>query len=159
MGIPCLYYGTEQSFDGAGDNDRYLRECMFGGAFGSLQSTALRSRHLALRRGRQYLREISESGEPGSFGLPHMIGDRIRAVVPWSRLFDNREILLAINTDADSKREAWVTIDASLHAGAGALTCLYSTDAVQVGATTAIEARNGRAVRIAVPAGGFVAYG
>lgn len=178
MGIPCLYYGTEQSFDGSGDNDRYLRECMFGGAFGSLQSTdrhffdenheiyrfiadvtALRSRHLALRRGRQYLREISESGEPGSFGLPHMIGDRIRAVVPWSRLFDRREIVLAINTDADSKREAWVTIDASLHAGAGALTCLYSTDAVQVGATTAIKARNGRAVRIAVPAGGFVAYG
>ena len=88
-----------------------------------------------------------------------MIGGQIRSVVPWSRLFDSREILLAVNTDADSKREAWVTIDATLHAEPGALTCLYSTDAAQVGATTPIEACNGRAVRIAVPAGGFVAYG
>ncbi|MDD5363727.1 MAG: alpha-amylase family glycosyl hydrolase [Gallionellaceae bacterium] len=178
MGIPCLYYGTEQAFDGAGDNDRFLRECMFGGAFGSLQSTgrhffdegheiyrfiaevtALRDRHLPLSRGRQYLREISASGEPGSFGLPRMIGGRILSVVPWSRLFANQEILLAINTDAGSERAAWVTIDASLHAGPGALTCLYSSDPGQVGTATAIEARNGRSVWIAVPAGGFVIYG
>ena len=143
MGIPCIYYGTEQAFDGTGDNDRYLRECMFGGAFGSLQSsgrhffdenheifrfiaeiTVLRSQHLALRRGRQYLREISDSGEDGDFGLPHMIGGQIRSVVPWSRLFDNQEILLAINTDAYSARAAWVTIDATLHAEPGMLTCL-----------------------------------
>ncbi|WP_301102753.1 alpha-amylase family glycosyl hydrolase [Propionivibrio sp.] len=178
MGIPCLYYGTEQAFDGAGDNDRYLRECMFGGAFGSLQSsgrhffnedheiyrfiadvTALRSTHLALRRGRQYLREISDSGAPDSFGLPHMIGGRILSVVPWSRLFDNQEILLAINTDADNPRAAWVTIDAAQHADLALLTCLYSTDAAQIGLTTPIEARNGRAVHIVVPAGGFVMYG
>lgn len=177
MGIPCLYYGTEQGFDGAGGNDRYLRECMFGGAFGSLQSAgrhffneaheiyrfiadviALRKQHLALRRGRQYLREISDSGAPGSFGLPRMIGGHIRAVVPWSRLFNNQEILLAINTDAANARAAWVTIDASLHEAPGNLTCLYSSDASQIGATTPIEARNGRAVQISVPAGGFVAY-
>lgn len=178
MGIPCVYYGTEQGFDGAGDNDRFLRECMFGGAFGSLQSsgrhffnedheiyrliaavTKLRRERLALRRGRQYLREISGSGEPGSFGSPRMIGGQIRSVVPWSRLFNNEEILLAINTDADSERAAWVTIDAALHADAGALTCLYSTDAAQIDATTPVEARNGKAVRISVPAGGFVIYG
>ena len=178
MGIPCLYYGSEQAFDGAGDNDRYLRECMFGGRFGSLKSTdrhffnedheiyrfiadvmALRSRHLSLRRGRQYLREISDSGEPGSFGLPHMIGGQIRSLVPWSRLFANEEILLAINTDASIPRAAWVTIDATLHADTAALTCLYSSDPAQIGASTTIEARNGRAIRITVPAGGFVVYG
>jgi hypothetical protein len=38
--------------------------------------------------------------------------------VPWSRLFDSQKVLLAINTDADSKRKAWVTIDARLHAEA-----------------------------------------
>ncbi len=45
-GIPCIYYGTEQSFNGADqrtDDDSYsdvfLRECMFGGTFGSFQST------------------------------------------------------------------------------------------------------------------------
>lgn len=178
MGIPCLYYGSEQGFDGAGDNDRFLRECMFGGAFGSLQSSgrhffnethevyrfiaevaALRARHLALRRGRQYLREISASGETGSFGLPRRLGGRMLSLVPWSRLFADREILLAINTDADSPRAAWVTIDAALHAAGGALRCLYSSDPAQIGASATIEARNGRAVWIEVPAGGFVAYG
>ena len=181
MGIPCIYYGTEQGFDGAGDNDRFLRECMFGGAFGSLQSSgrhffneqheiyrfladvmALRQKHMALRRGRQYLREISDSGNPGSFGLPRMIGGQIRSVVPWSRLFANREYLLAINTDADQPRSAWVTLDAALHndvTGAQAtMTCLYSTDPSQIGGTAAIEKRNGRAVRITVPPAGFVCF-
>ncbi len=178
MGIPCLYYGTEQGFDGAGDNDRYLRECMFGGRFGSLQSAGrhffdeeheiyrfiaevakLRREHLALRRGRQYLREISENGDQGSFGLPRMIGGRIRSLVPWSRLFANEEILLAINTDAQNERAAWVTIDAALHADTATLACLYSSDPAQIGTTTPVEPRNGRAVWIGVPAGGFVVYG
>ena len=119
----------------------------------------LRSAHLALRRGRQYLREISDAGMPGSFGLPHLIGGQIRSVVPWSRIFNNREILLAINTDAEHERAAWVTIDAGLHASTPALTCLYSSDAAQMGLTVAVEARNGRAVHITVPRGGFVAYG
>ncbi len=178
MGIPCLYYGTEQGFDGAGGDDRYLRECMFGGRFGSLQSTGrhffdegheiyrfiadvaeLRRRHLPLRRGRQYLREISETGEPGSFGPPRLIGGRIRAVVPWSRLFNNREILAAINTDADQARSAWVTVDHALHAAGEALTCLYSTDPAQIGGKVGVEARNGKAVYLELPAGGFVVYG
>lgn len=178
MGIPCLYYGTEQGFDGAGDNDRYLRECMFGGAFGSLQSSGrhffdeghelyrfiadvcvLRRRHLALRRGRQYLREISDSGAEGSFGLPRMIGGRILSVVPWSRLFADQEIVLAINTDSGQARSAWVTLDAGLNAGRDRLACLYSSDPAQTGTYTAVAARNGRAVRLTVPAGGFVAYG
>ena len=38
LGIPCIYYGTEQGFDGAGDNDRYIREAMFGGMFGAFRS-------------------------------------------------------------------------------------------------------------------------
>ncbi|MBT9541335.1 alpha-amylase family glycosyl hydrolase [Thiobacillus sp.] len=178
MGISCLYYGSEQGFDGAGDNDRFLRECLFGGRFGSLQSTgrhffdedheiyrfvaevcALRDRYLALRRGRQYLREISGTGAPGSFGLPHMIGGQIRSVVPWSRLFDEQEVLCAINTDAHQPRAAWVTIDAALHDAPGTLTCLYSTDAAQIDKTVEIEPHNGRAVHISVPAGGFVVYG
>ena len=35
LGIPLLYYGTEQAFDGEGGNDRYIRECQFGGDFGA----------------------------------------------------------------------------------------------------------------------------
>lgn len=41
----------------------------------------------------------------------------------------------------------------------GVLACLYSTDPAQIGTVTPIEARNGRAVHIEVPAGGFVIYG
>jgi glycosidase len=41
LGIPCIYYGTEQGFDGEGGGDgadRYLREAMFGGEFGAFRS-------------------------------------------------------------------------------------------------------------------------
>ncbi|MCW4040026.1 MAG: alpha-amylase family glycosyl hydrolase [Candidatus Bathyarchaeota archaeon] len=53
LGIPCIYYGTEQAFDGSEDHhdidiepssngidysDRYVRECMFGGTFGAFQT-------------------------------------------------------------------------------------------------------------------------
>jgi glycosidase len=179
MGVPCIYYGTEQAFDGAGDDDRFLRECMFGGHFGAQQSTnrhffnekhaiyrfvadvlALRKAHIALRRGRQYLRQISASGESGTFGYPHTIGGRMLSVVPWSRIFNGNELLLAINTDVDQPRTAWVTIDAALHTGhAKTLQCLYSTDLEKIESLVQIEARNGKAVQITVPAGGFVIYG
>ncbi len=48
--------------------------------------------------------------EAYSFGLPVMIGDKIRSVVSWSRIFDNREILVAINTDGENSSSAWVTV-------------------------------------------------
>lgn len=55
LGIPCLYYGTEQAFDGNDDRhdaaiepldgygnvpsaDRYIRETMFGGTFGAFET-------------------------------------------------------------------------------------------------------------------------
>lgn len=175
IGIPCIYYGSEQSFDGAGKSDRYLRECMFGGPFGSLRSRernffheetslftglakvlALRRSRVALRRGRQYLREISGNGT--DFGLPAMIGGRIRSVVPWSRILDRAEVVCAVNTDRDEARTAWVTIDDGLHRAGEHLTCLYSTDAAQIGTTVAVEERNGKAVSLTVPAAGFVIY-
>ncbi len=87
-----------------------------------------------------------------------MIGGQIRSVVPWSRLFDTDEIVLAINTDADRPRAAWVTIDDTLHPAPGELACLYSTDAAQIGTRAAIEARDGKAVRLVVPPAGFVVY-
>jgi glycosidase len=178
LGIPCIYYGTEQSFDGhgAGDGaDRFIREAMFGGEFGSFAS---RQRHffdesatvyrelakiLQLRqadriytRGRQFLRPIS--GDGVTFDLPAMIGDRLRSVVPWSRLLDDEEVVLAINTDMNQPSTAWVTIDASLHMAGAALTCVYSTDAGQIGSVTTIESRNGLSVLLTVPAAGFVIF-
>src|SRR5262249_58711982 len=169
LGIPCIYYGSEQCFDGQGGSDRYIREAMFGGEFGAFRCRqrhcfdesgrvyqelakilALRREKIALRRGRQYLRQIS--GDGVSFGLPEMIGGQIRSVVPWSRIFADHEIVVAINTDPVNARAAWVTIDSGLHVENAALTCLYSMDATQIGQAVKVEARNGKAVRLTVPA-------
>jgi len=175
MGIPCVYYGSEQAFDGEGGNDRYLREAMFGGKFGAFRSRnrhcfredfpvyqelakilKIRQEKLPLRRGRQFLRKIS--GDGVQFGLPEMVEGQIRSVVPWSRVFNDREILLAINTDQDHARTAWVTIDDGLHQAGQQLSCLYSTDANQIGQVVTVEGRNGKAVQITVPAAGFVIF-
>jgi glycosidase len=175
MGIPCIYYGSEQYFNGHGDNDRYLREAMFGGEFGAFESRdrhffneenfvykelskilKIRNEIIALRRGRQYLRPISGDGE--NFGLPHIIGHEMRSVIPWSRIFNDHEVMLAINTDYYQPKTAWVTIDNSLHKAGDKLKCIYSTDKGQEGKEVSIEERNGKAVKITVPEAGFVIF-
>jgi glycosidase len=177
LGIPCIYYGSEQGFDGHGDSDRYLREAMFGGEFGAFRS---RNRHCfnentsvykelakilqirrekkTLRRGRQYLRSISDPLDGQNFGLPQLIGDQIRSVVPWSRIFNDKEMLLAINTDPFQPRSAWVTLDNDLHKAGDRLQCIYSTNPTQIDEVVVIEARNGKAVMLTVPAAGFVVF-
>jgi len=180
IGIPCIYYGSEQCFDGQGGpglfNDRYIREAMFGGVFGAFRSRgrhffdetnpayrrlaeilAIRRQKLALRRGRQYLREISGDGE--HFGYPTMVGGQIHSVVPWSRLFNDQELLLAINTDADDPRTAWVTIDNDLHQDGETLRCIYSSAPNVSRATVVVETHDNRkVVELIVPAAGFVIY-
>ena len=178
LGIPCIYYGSEQCFDGRGGSDRYIRESMFGGEFGAFRTRGLhffnednpvyrelakvleiRRKNIVLRRGRQYLRPISAPDDGVRFNLPEMVNGQIRSVVPWSRIFNGKEMLLAINTDYDQPKTAWVTIDNDLHCAGDGLTCLYSTDAAQIGQSVTVEARNGKAVLIAVPAAGFVIFG
>ena len=137
LGIPCLYYGIEQRLDGRGGPpvaDRYVREAMFGGGFGAFRvagaaRASTRTRRCtsrrprcsrcvgaepALRRGRQYLREIS--GDGATFGLPTGFGGPVAAWWAWSRVWTGREVLCAINTDPVLERTAWVTVDAGLHA-------------------------------------------
>ena len=41
QGISCIYYGTEQGFDGGGDSDCYVRECMFGGKWGAFDTSGV----------------------------------------------------------------------------------------------------------------------
>ena len=176
LGIPCIYYGSEQEFDGQGDSDRYIREAMFGGAFGAFRShgrhcfnenqpvykelakiLALRKQKIALRRGRQYLRAIS--GDGVNFGVPQILGDRMKSVVPWTRSFDDQNLLLAINTDPDQPSTAWVDLDPSTVPAAGQLTCLYATDAALIGQTLTVQTLNDhQAVHLTVPAAGFVVF-
>lgn len=178
LGIPCIYYGSEQGFDGAGGNDRYIREAMFGGDFGAFRSRgrhcfdethplyselsrllAVRSREIALRRGRQYLRAISGNGV--DFGEPGMINGELRSLVAWSRLFNDREWLCAINTDPHNSRAAWVGLDFDLNPPGQRLICLHASDPARVGSEISIGAPrpDWRAVWLDLPATSCVIYG
>jgi glycosidase len=130
MGIPCIYYGAEQGFDSGGrpnGSDVVLRENMFGGRFGSLCTQGrhffnedgdlyralaalmdLRKKLLPLRRGRQVLHQIS--GDGVTFGVPHRLGQRMRSLVSWSRLFIDQEVLVALNTDEAQPVTAYSTV-------------------------------------------------
>ena len=68
----------------------------------------LRKKLLPLRRGRQTLHHIS--GDGVTFGLPHRLGDRMRSLVSWSRLFIDQEVLIAMNTDEAQPVTAYSTV-------------------------------------------------
>jgi glycosidase len=161
LGIPCIYYGTEQAFDGKESyhdfsieprdsngkipfDDRYIRESMFGGTFGAFETenchffdenhpTYLRIAAialirngdnkigLALRRGRQYLRETSILGRP--FNIPAR-----EELVAWSRILFDQEVLIAVNTNGTAVRGADITVDGSLSPMGGQMTYLYRSD-------------------------------
>lgn len=124
--------------------DRYIREAMFGGTFGafetqgchffdpqhpSYQRTAAIARvrrradtiGLALRRGRQYLRETSFLERP--FAYP--TGGEL---VAWSRILFDREVLVALNTHATEGRGADVTVEASFHPPGSTVQFLYRSE-------------------------------
>jgi glycosidase len=186
LGIPCIYYGTEQGFNGVGGDERAMREAMFGGAFGSFQSSgrhffneenwifksisevlAIRAAEISLRRGRQYLRMISGNGV--NFDFPRRLGDgRIDTVIAWSRLFQNRpEILIAINTNYYEWTEAWVTVDAGQHEPGDVMKCIYAlqppdTERAEPARPdlkpVTVAALNGKSVRLRIPPAGLVIY-
>jgi glycosidase len=129
LGVPCIYYGTEQGFDGGVDNDRedkYIRECMFGGRWGAFGTTEhhffdpnhdifreiskiakVREKESALRYGRQYFREISGNGI--DFGFP-IDG---QCTLAYSRILDDTEILMAMNLGSNPRSD-YVTVDRDL---------------------------------------------
>lgn len=123
LGIPCIYYGTEQGFDGQGDSDRYVRESMFGGKWGAFDTTGVqffdeenaiyksisaiakvRAQQPALRYGRQYFREISGNGK--DFGCP----TTGKCTLAFSRVLDTEEVLVAMNLDTVDHRD-FVLVD------------------------------------------------
>lgn len=126
QGVPCIYYGTEQGFDGGGEDDSFVRECMFGGQWGAFETvghhffnshnpiyqaiskvSAVHAREPALRYGRQYFREISGNGQ--DFGYP-LDG---KCTLAYSRILDTTEVLVAMNLEA-SPRSDFVTVDLNL---------------------------------------------
>jgi glycosidase len=181
-GIPCIYYGSEQGFDSGGhtsSSDVSLRENMFGGRFGGLCTqgrhffneqgrlyrplaslTALRRQLITLRRGSQVLHRIS--GDGVTFGHPRRIGDRMRSLVCWSRLFMDQETLIVLNTDESESTCAWSTVAPLLRAAGDEFRLIFwhaPKAAAPPAATLTVEQRAGSlTVHIELPPAGFAIY-
>jgi glycosidase len=153
QGVPCIYYGTEQGFDGGGDNDRYVRECMFGGQWGAFDTTGVsffneshpvfqgikkvasaRLNEPALRYGRQYFREIS--GDGMGFGHP----TSGQCTLAFSRILDSDEVLVALNLE-QRPRQDFITVDRNLTPPG-----TFMTDLLRETATFPVEEISGRAL-------------
>jgi glycosidase len=182
MGIPCIYYGSEQGFDSGGrpsGSDLVLRESMFGGRFGGMctqgrhffiedrelyralaQLIQLRKQLLPLRRGRQVLHQISADGV--TFGVPHRLGDRMRSLVSWSRMFIDQEVLVAFSTDEAQPVTAFSAVAPTFRLEGDRFQLIFSY-APKPGASPASSLtveRTGEllTVRMTLPAAGFVMY-
>ncbi|MEX0933124.1 MAG: alpha-amylase family glycosyl hydrolase [Candidatus Paceibacterota bacterium] len=127
LGIPCIYYGTEQGFDGGEGSDKLIRENMFGGEWGAFGTTGahffnedrtiytaikeiaeIRQNEPALRFGRQYFRNISRDGS--HFYFP-TVQD---GILVYSRIIDNEEIVIIMNL-SNTHQECFVSIDQTLN--------------------------------------------
>jgi glycosidase len=181
-GIPCIYYGSEQGFDSGGrptGSDLALRETMFGGRFGGLCTqgrhffnedgdlyralaalTDLRKKLLPLRRGRQALHRIS--GDGVDFGLPHRLGERMRSLVAWSRLFADQEVLVAVNTDEARPVTAYSTVAPTFRVEGDEFHRIFWYGPKSASApppSLTVERKGGPlAVRMTLPPAGFAIY-
>jgi glycosidase len=195
-GIPCIYYGTEQSLAGSEADhdysiepqrfgeDRYIRECMFGGPFGAAGTTGchffnpdhptyLRIGAIArlrkaedyvgrtLRMGICYPRETSFCGHP--YAIPGA-GE----LFAWSRILADHEVLMVLNTNGVEPRGAEVTVESGLHRPGTHLRVLYRADwsdsllrTPPADETVPVQqADDGRTfVRLDLPAAGIVILG
>lgn len=121
LGTACIYYGTEQGFNGHG-GDNEIREAMFDKAptgvnllntdcaiYQEIAKIAAVARATAeLRFGRMYFRQIS--GDGIHFGLPY--GSTY--TLAFSRILYCRETLVAYNVSGSARSDC-VVVDASLH--------------------------------------------
>jgi alpha-amylase len=131
LGTACIYYGTEQGFEGHG-GDNQMREamfdlsapgrnllnpqCMIYQAIAAIARVA-RSEE-PLRFGRMYCRQIS--GDGVNFGFPY--GSTY--TLAFSRILYNEEVLVAYNVSPQARTDC-VVVDATLHQGGDTMTYLY----------------------------------
>lgn len=184
-GIPCVYYGTEQNFDGtsaiAEHNsehfaDQFIRETMFGGKFGAFQSrnrhffdeasptycfvrdiAHLRAREIALRRGHQFLCPVSPASLFSRFDASNR---RYQNVIAWLRVYGQDELLCAINTSTGGPAKAFVLLPKPRRGTSGkdVLQCLYPAEGSQNLLKLVRKQDGGGRVFLNVPSAGFVIY-
>lgn len=157
LGTPCIYYGTEQGFEGRG-GDNEIREAMFDkNSQRSLLNkectlykeiakiAAIMRTREPLRFGRMYFRQIS--GDGIHFGFP--FGNAY--TLAFSRILFPREVLVAYNVSNSARNDSLV-IDAALHKDGDTLNYLYGkSGSVQISTVNGI-----RNVQLQLAPGQFV---
>ncbi|MFN8473729.1 MAG: alpha-amylase family glycosyl hydrolase [Anaerolineae bacterium] len=142
QGIPCVYYGTEQGLHASGDSLEAVREALWGkpDAFDKTNlfyDTIRRLSHTrdgqpTLRYGRQYFRATSSDGV--NFTISQTGGDP----VAFSRILNDREVVVAANPSTTARFSGAVIVDASLNRDGTVYTTVFSNKANREGRTQAV---------------------
>lgn len=101
-----------------------------------------------------YWRTVSKNGTDFTITSQN---DSSSGVVAFSRISNEKEMLCAINLSSQEEAAVYVTLDNGLHPSGSRMKCLYASAASPMELN--VEDRNGKAVRLTVPAGGLVIYG
>ena len=130
QGIPCLYYGTESGLYGNDQTDRVLRQAlwMVEDCFnpkshfyvGIRKIAQLRKNEPAVRYGRQYFREVSGNG------IDFELSDINGGILSYSRILNDIEILIVMNTNTTDNWNGYVCIDPDLNPVGKQMKILYS---------------------------------
>jgi glycosidase len=136
QGIPCIYQGIDQGFNGfAPDNDRrreYVRETMWGkpDSFSNQNDfyklirelSGLRARYPALRYGRQYFRECSGNGV--DFGFSANAG----GIISYSRILNDKEMLICANASTNQSTTIYIVVDENLNPAGRSWKVIFSSE-------------------------------
>lgn len=157
LGIPCLYYGTEQGLNGRGAHDLAVREALWGKVnafdrthpfYRSLRALAgVRESQPALRYGRLYFRPLSGNGI--DFGVSSFRS----GVIAFSRILNDFEVVVIANTNVDEEFPGEVIVDAFLHNDGSPSELLFSNKA-QPQPLGAVASHAAGTVHILEPDGG-----
>jgi glycosidase len=118
LGTPCIYYGTEQGFEGAGEHDANIREAMFNPddkvsdaldksnkIYQAIsQIAAIRKKSSVLKFGHMHMRKIST--DEIHFHLPECE----KCLIAFSRVLFDQEILVAFNSSTTEEKEEYISI-------------------------------------------------
>jgi alpha-amylase len=133
LGAPCIYYGTEQGFEGNGMDDRYIREGMFdpddketnvlnqeSWIYKNIAVLAhLRQKEAILKFGRMYFRETSENG------LDFQFPNCEECLLAFSRILYQGEILIVYNSSPKDTKEEYIVVDSIINKEVIRMECIY----------------------------------
>ncbi|HET9825323.1 MAG TPA: alpha-amylase family glycosyl hydrolase, partial [Chitinophagaceae bacterium] len=133
LGTPCIYYGTEQGFDGCGKGDFFVRECLFSPSdhtvnllnpyskiYQSIAKIAnLRKTSAVLKFGRMYMRELSSDGM--HFHFPFCP----KCTLAFSRILFNEEFLVVYNSSTSDAKVEYIKIDDRINRDSKCMISVY----------------------------------